>query len=261
MYAPTYFTLRAAAVAVALFVGLLGALELGRRWGRKRVARDPDALREGLGGVEGAVYGLLGLLVAFTFSGAATRFEGRRDLIVKEANAIGTAYLRLDLLAEPARTSLRDKLRRYLDSRLETYRRLPDERAAREELARSIAMQGEIWTDAVEALKAVGPPATIVLIPALNDMFDIVTTRTAAMRAHPPNVLLAMLIAVALVSAVLVGYAMAASPTRRRLHALAYAGVLALTLYVIVDLEYPRLGLIRVDDFDQVLVEVREGMK
>lgn len=260
MYVPAYFTLRAAAIAVGLFVGLLGALELGRRWGRRRAARDPDAGGEGLGGVEGAVYGLLGLLVAFTFSGAATRFEGRRDLVVKEANAVGTAYLRLDLLPEPARSRLRDKLRRYLDSRLETYRRLPDAEAAREELGRSIAMQGEIWTEAVEALKAAEPPATIVLIPALNDMFDIVTTRTAAMRAHPPNVLFAMLVAVALVSAVLVGHGMALNPTRRRLHMLAYAGVLALTLYVIVDLEYPRLGLIRVDDFDQVLIDVRAGM-
>jgi hypothetical protein len=260
MYVPAYFTLRVAFIAVGLFVGLLVALELGRRWGRARVARDSETAREGLGGVEGAIYGLLGLLVAFSFSGAGTRFEGRRDLVVKEANAIGTAYLRLDLLAEPARSSLRAKLRLYLDSRLETYRKLPDERAARAELARSLAMQGEIWTESIEALKAVDRSATIVLLPALNDMFDIVTTRNAATRAHPPNVLFAMLVIVALVSALLVGNAMAASAERRRLHSLAYAGVLALTLYVILDLEYPRLGLIRVDDFDQVLAEVRAGM-
>jgi hypothetical protein len=99
-----------------------------------------------------------------------------------------------------------------------------------------------------------------VLLPALNEMFDIVTTRTAATRAHPPNVLFAMLVIVALVSALLVGNAMAASAHPRRLHSFAYAGVLAFTLYVILDLEYPRLGLIRVDAFDQVLVEVREGM-
>jgi hypothetical protein len=261
MSAPMYFTLRAALVAVGLFVGLLAALELGRRWGRARAARAPDSEREGLGAVEAAVYGLLGLLVAFTFSGAASRFEGRRDLIVQEANAIGTAYLRLDLLAEPARDSLREKFRRYLDSRLETYRRLPDEQAARAELARSIALQGEIWTEAIEAARAAGPSTTMLLAPALNEMFDTTTTRTAATRAHPPNVLFAMLVAVALVSALLVGHAMAASAASRRLHTLAYAGVLALTLYVIVDLEYPRLGLIRVDAFDQVLVDVREGMK
>src|SRR5262249_6396988 len=98
-----YFTLRAALVSAVLFVALLASLELGRRWGRARIASDPDSRREGLGGVEGAVYGLLGLLVAFSFSGAAARYEVRRDQIVQEANAIGTAYLRLDFLPEPAR--------------------------------------------------------------------------------------------------------------------------------------------------------------
>jgi uncharacterized membrane protein YeiB len=255
------FTVRAGLVAVGLFVALLASLELGRRWGRIRFARDPEGAREGIGGVEGAVYSLLGLLVAFSFSAAAIRFEARRDLIVKEANAIGTAYLRLDLLAEPARDSLRAKMRRYVDSRIETYKKVPDEAAVGAEFARSVALQGEIWTEAIEAAKAAGNPALIVLPPALNDMIDITTTRLAATRAHTPNLIFATLMIVALVSGLLVGYATATSPKRRRLHAVAYAGVIALTLYVILDLEYPRLGLIRVDDFDQLLVEAREGMK
>jgi hypothetical protein len=255
------FTLRAGLVAAGLFLALLASLELGRRWGRMRVAREPDALREGIGGVEGAVYSLLGLLVAFSFSAAAIRFEARRDLIVKEANAIGTAYLRLDLLAVPARDGLREKMRRYVDSRIATFKKVPDEEAVRAELARSFALQGEIWTEAIEAAKAAGNPALIVLPPALNDMIDITTTRLAAMRAHTPNLIFATLMIVALVSGLLVGYATAASPTRRRLHTVAYAGVIALALYVILDLEYPRLGLIRVDDFDLLLEDVRAGMK
>ena len=92
-----------------------------------------------MGSVEGAVYGLLGLLIAFSFSGAASRFEARRDLIVQEANAIGTAYLRLDLLPDEARDGLREKFRRYLDTRLSAYRKMPDIEAAMAELARASA--------------------------------------------------------------------------------------------------------------------------
>ncbi len=249
----------AVALSLLLFAALLALQEQGRRWGLSRAAGG-EAGREGLSGVEGAVYGLLGLLIAFSFSGAASRFEARRDLIVQEANAIGTAYLRLDLLPDEPRGALREKFRRYLDTRLGAYRKLPDVDAAMAELGRASAQQGEIWAEAIGAAKAAGSPASVLLPPALNEMFDITTTRTAATHAHPPAFLFVMLVILALVSALLVGHGMSATKTRSRLHMVAYAGALALTIYVVVDLEFPRLGLIRVDAFDRVLVEVREGM-
>ena len=101
----------------------------------------------------------------------------------------------------------------------------------------------------------------MLLPPALNEMFDIATTRSAATRAHLPIFIFVMLVVIAFVSAFLLGRTMSANKARPRLHMLAYAGVLALTIYVIIDLEFPRLGLIRVDGADRVLVEVREGMK
>src|SRR6185436_2599128 len=113
--------------------------------------KDSEGARQGFGVVDGAVFGLLGLLIAFTFSGAAARFDERRQLIIEEANDIGTAYLRIDLLPESAQSRLRELFRQYLDSRLETYRKLPDLEAAKAELARSIKLQNEIWTAAIAA--------------------------------------------------------------------------------------------------------------
>ena len=111
------------------------------------------------------MFALLGLLIAFTFSGAAVRFDQRRSLIVQETNDIGTAYLRLDLLPPSAQPALRDLFRRYLDSRLEVYRRLPDIEAARAELARSNELQGEIWSRAVAASRMnEAPPAANMLL-------------------------------------------------------------------------------------------------
>src|SRR5216117_2664330 len=109
----------------SLFLSMLLCLEIGRRLGIRRLARDPEGAMAGLGAVEGAVFGLYGLLIAFTFSGAPARLDTRRQLIAEEANAIGTAYLRLDLLPTDSQPALRALFRNYLDSRLEIFRRLP----------------------------------------------------------------------------------------------------------------------------------------
>ena len=90
----TLFIIVLLSVALALFAGMVVLLEVGRRTGIRRMRKDPEAAREGFGALEGAIFALLGLLIAFTFSGAAERFDRRRHLIVEETNAIGTAYLR-----------------------------------------------------------------------------------------------------------------------------------------------------------------------
>ena len=104
---PIQYALFTLLVAFSLVAGMLLAIEVGRRIGRRRIASLGDAPSPGVGPVEGAVFGLLGLLIAFTFSGAASRFDARRQLIVEETNNIGTAYLRLDLLPSDARWSER----------------------------------------------------------------------------------------------------------------------------------------------------------
>jgi hypothetical protein len=253
----------AALLAIGLFVGILILLEVGRRIGGRRLARDPEGARAGTGAVEGAVFALVGLLIAFTFSGAASRFDVRRDLIVQETNAIGTAWLRLDLLPPSVQPAIRDNFRQYVDARLEVYRKLPDVAASQAELAKATALQGQIWTQAVAAGRMDGapPPATMLLLPALNEMIDITTTRTMATQMHPPIVIYGMLVGLALASALLAGYGMAGGQTRNWLHIIGFATVMAVAVYVIIDLEFPRLGLIRVDVFDQALVELRASMK
>jgi hypothetical protein len=250
-------------IAAALFLGILLLLEVGRRIGIRRLAKDPEGARAGAGAVEGAVFALLGLLIAFTFSGAASRFDDRRHLIVEETNDIGTAYLRLDLLPPVTQPALRDLFRRYVDSRLEAYRKLPDVDAARAELKRSTQLQEEIWSQAIAASRMEGAPpsAAMLLLPALNQMIDITTTRTMEAQLDPPRVIFAMLFGLALAAALLAGYGMAGGKARSWLHMIGFAAVLAGAVYVIADLEYPRLGLIRGDAFDRALLELRDGMR
>jgi hypothetical protein len=260
MISHMHYTLLGVSVAVVLFLGMLVLLELGRRVGQRRLAADTEAA--GVGVIDGAVFALLGLLLAFTFSGAAARFETRRSLVVEEANAIGTAYLRLDLLPPDAQPPLREKFRRYVETRLEAYRAMPDVWAARAELAKAAALQGEIWSQAVAATSSERyQPTRVVVLPAINAMIDITTTRTVAAQAHPPMVIFSMLVLVAMVSSLLAGNAVAAKKSRPWLHMLGFAAATALAVFVILDLEFPRIGLIRLDAFDKVLVDVMESMK
>jgi hypothetical protein len=247
---------------LGLFLGMLLFLEIGRSVGIRRIKEDSGTAGEGVGAVDGAVFALLGLLIAFTFSGASARFDTRRQLIVEETNDIGTAYLRLDLLPANAQPLLRESFRSYLDARIEIYRKLPDIAAAKEQLAKAIELQTQIWRQAVAASlsKDAPPQAPILLLPALNAMIDITTTRTMATQMHPPIVVFAMLFGLALAASLLAGYGMIGTRVRSWFHMLGFALVMAVAVYVILDIEYPRLGLIRVDAFDQALIDLRESM-
>jgi hypothetical protein len=249
-------------LAGSMFAAILLMMEIGRRTGIRRRKIDPDGATEGTGAVEGAVFGLMGLLIAFTFSGAAVRFDERRRLIVQEANAIGTAYLRLSVLPPAAQPVLREKFRQYVDARLAVYRRLPDIDAAKSELRGAAALQQEIWVQAAAACQQASSPAVMtVVLSALNEMIDITTTRTVALETHPPAVVPVMLTVLVLACSLLAGYGMAGSRTRNWLHILGFATMLTFTIYVIIDLEYPRAGIIRIDYVDRVLMDLRANMK
>ena len=240
-----------------LSLSVLLALELGRAFGRRRLRADPHWDGRGPGALESTVLALLGLLLAFSFSGAWSRYDARRELILRESNAIGTAWLRLDLLADPAREALRADFRHYVDLRLEATRR--SDAKAGEEVT---AAQQAIWAKAVgAALLASDGRVAQTLLPALNDMFDLASARYLAVQTHPPAVVFLMLFVIMLLAALLAGYGLGGGRRRQWLPIACFAGSLVLAIYVTIDLEYPRRGIVRVDRYDQLLVDLRAGMK
>jgi len=245
-----------------MFIGMLICLEIGRKLGKKAIGKDPQ-LMASHNVVDGAVFALYGLLLAFTFSGAPGRLDKRRELVAVEANAIGTAYLRLDLLAPDSQPALRDQFRQYVDTRIAAYRKLPDIEAAEKELAVSEKLQKQIWTNAITATRSSGlhPEAGKMLIPALNEMFDITTTRTMAARVHPPTIIFGLLFVMALVCSLMAGYGMAVSKERSWFHILAFTTVAVVTVFVVLEIEYPRIGFLTVENrYDQLLVDLRWNM-
>jgi hypothetical protein len=247
------------ALSVGVFAGIVACLEVGYRLGRRH---SEDRAHEGIGATEAAVFGLLGLLLAFSFAGGTSRLDTRRQLIVEEANAIGTAYLRLDVLAADDQPAMRRLFREYLDARLQVYQKLPDLVAAEREMEHSAGIQRRLWSQAVTASRAnTTPTAAKLLLPAINQMIDVTTSRTVALQTHLPKLILGLLMVVALLTGLLAGYAMAKRRSRSWLHMLVYALVVAVTIYAVIDLDYPRSGLIRLDAADNALAKLRDSIR
>ncbi len=246
---------------VIVFASILFAMEIGRRSGIRLRRQDPEGATSGTSAIDAAVFGLMGLLIAFTFSGAASRFDARRQLIVEEANKIGTAYLRIDVLPAHSQPILRDKFRKYVDTRLAVFQKIPDLAAVAAESHRAERLQREIWAQAVSDCQETGSPAVMTLVMgSLNEMIDIATTRNEGAQMHPPIVIHVMLVVLVLACSFLAGSAMAASKTRNWMHVLGFTIMLSVALVVILDLEYPRIGAIRIHDWDRVLIDLRASM-
>ena len=237
-------------LALLLFPAMILLLELGRRF---RLSRKSPIQSNA---VEGAVFALFGLLLAFTFSGAVTRYDAHRQLLTQETNDIGTAYLRLDLLPTQAQPTLRQLFRDYTTSRLHLFDTVHEEVSPE-----SQHLQREIWRQSVAATAAPGasPDAAKLLLPALNDMIDITATRQNAFNMHPPGVVFLLLFAFSLGCAFLAGYGMTAA-RRNWLYIIALALAVTLTIYATLEIEFPRQGLIRLTSTDSTLINLRNSM-
>lgn len=255
------FTLTALLTTGGLCLLMFVMMWLGLRLGSRHRARRTDD-KEPSSTVETAVFGLLGLLLAFTFYGAASRFDLHRQLDVDEANAIGTAWLRIDLLPEESRAGLRTSFREYVDARVAFDRTMEDRSTHDAAIRHTAALQQDIWSRALEACPADCDPGTKNLVfSSLNAMFDIATTQIMATHIHPPRIMYALLFALAMVASMLTGYTLAGQRPRSWFHLLAFPVILAMTIYVVFDVEYPRRGTIRITEFDDLLENYQQEMR
>jgi hypothetical protein len=237
---------------------MVAAVVLGRRLALWQIATLGRKSEEGMSAIDGAVLGLLGLLLAFAFGMAGDHLQSRRNLIVNEANAIGTAWLRIACLPADEQPRMREDFRQYLQVRMQ---QPPGRGSPTEEsilAAEAAGLRATIWQRAVAAQTGcVTPQAGALLIAALNTMFDAATSRLAAANNHLPLPILWVLMGVAVVASLLAGIAMGGAPRVNWPTTLIFAATVSLTVWAIIDLELPRHGLIRVDTYDQLLEDLR----
>jgi hypothetical protein len=252
-------TIGIAGFAFLVLAGIHLTMELGVRWGRRNQHKAKEA--RSFGPVEAGVFSLLALLIAFTFGDAMTRWELRRQLVVQEANAISEVYLRTDMLENEDRSVVRAQLQRYVEARIDLYSVLHQTEAPVEETRRVELLQDSIWRSALAAASAQeSNTAELLLLPSLNQMIDITTTRAAITRAHPPPVIYLVLSLHALVCALIAGYGIGMHARRSVVHMVAFALATSFSIWMIMELELPRRGMVRLDPNDKLLHELRVEM-
>jgi hypothetical protein len=225
----------------------------GHRWLIKRRGEtDPESHDHLLT----AILGLLALLLGFTFSLALNRYETRRELVVQEANALGTTWLRVQLLEPPNKAVLSGLLRDYLDVRLAW----SEASTAPQLAARTAMLEQKLWAATGQAVRTdPSPQLSRALMDAMNESFDLASARAATRVAHVPDRVLDVLLLYALLSAAMLGYASAAKGKPQRIATSAVMVLLTLAMVMILDIDRPRSGAIEVSQ--QPLEELKQSWR
>ena len=243
-------------VFLATVAVVLLAVEGGFRLGQYRRRRSEQEDRPPVGEMVAATLALLAFMLAFTFGLAASRFDVRRGLVIDEANAIGTTYLRAGLLPEPHRSDVRSLLREYVDVRLEAVQPGKLSRS----IDRSEELHARLWAHAV----AVGEknPGSIVVglfIASLNEVIDLHAKRLAlGVRNRIPGTIWVALSFVAIIGTSVMGYHAGLAGSGRSLALLALVLAFSAVVTLIADLDRPQEGLLRVSQ--QTMIDLQKTL-
>ena len=234
-------------ILVVSIIVLLVVSEIGNRLGRRARTRMDDAGKSQTNALQGAIIGLLALLLAFTLSMAINRFETRRQLVLDEANAIGTTYLRAKMLPLPYATDAQNLLRQYVQNRLDYFNAGVDQARIQAAGDQAAQLQRQLWSIAV-AVSAQDNRSvpTSLFVQTLNDTIDLQAKRLAAFRNRVPETVIWLLLGVSVAAAGIVGYSNGLGNRRQVFGVLTLIVLITIIIWVIFDLDRPRRGLILV---------------
>lgn len=248
-------------VLILLLVGLGLGIHIGRRFGISQLNKHPQKKLEVVGVAESAVFGLLALLVAFTFSGAYDRYETRKMHLVEEANVFEKTYDYIDLTPDNIQPLLRQDVKEYFSLNIQAFRDIPYTSKVNQDLAKAEVIEERIWKTVVAATnESANKTLSQVYIPAFNQMFEVAHVGYYLTLIHPPIIIFALLIGLSILGAFLVGFTSAESNRKWPLHSVCYVLLTSVTIYVIINIEFPHIGFIDMGTFDQILVNVRDNM-
>lgn len=235
-------------IAIALLAFMLCAMWLGYRIGWRRQNNETEETRTQTTAVQGSLLGLLALLLGFTFSLALSRHDARSASVVAEANSIGTAWLRTDFLEGSAKTQARVALLKYTRLRVQAGEVSADQYRQRAiYTAQAEESFATVWSIAAANARDPGGPAAVSLTNALNDMIDALASRNAALDRHVPEIVLIMLFVTFVLSGAMLGYSSGMNGSKPATPVYLMLTLIVLLVFLIVDLDRPRRGIIEVD--------------
>ena len=238
---------------------LLGLAETGCRFGLAYRRRNPEVAAGHSGSVQGAVLGLLGLLLGFSFAMAVGRYDARRLLLIDEANAIGTTWLRADFLPAPHQQEVKDLLKRYTRIKLEDGKAATTREVTTRSQAEIAQIHNALWTHANAAALANPSPVTVSFITTLNETIDLDASRKAALRNHVPGAVWLLLLVVAGCGAWASGHGSGTGGVRSAFNQWVFPLLIGVVITLIADVDRPQQGLIGVNQ--QPLQDLLDSMR
>ena len=243
-----------------VIAAFFAALEIAFRAGRRGSDQHDDTSRSHITALQTALLGLLALLLGFNFAMAASRFDARKTLIQEEVNAIRTTHLRAQLLPPLQREQVSNLLNSYVAARIDFMRAGVDPAQLAAAGAAALDIEGQLWTLA-GAPAAEGPisPPVVLVIQSLNEMFNANEKRRAALDNHVPQIVIGLLVVVALGALGFIAYGYGLTGHRRHGSTALFALLIAMVFTIIIDMDQPRTGLIRVDE--ESMLRLKENIE
>ncbi len=246
-------------ITATLFALIILSNEVGFRIGLFVQSRTDSEIKTLTGSIQASILGLLALLLGFTFNMSMQRYDSRSLALIAEANAIGTVILRLELLPEAHQRRGEELMRRYVDQRIAVGQiDLTRQAERRANYARISEIQNALWSLAVSAAQEDPRPVTSgAFIASLNEMIDSEGRRNALLQMHVPEVVLLLLFVVFVASGGILGYSSGLSGRRVVAPTIMVSFLIALVVFIIIDLDRPKRGIIQVDQGSMHLLQER----
>jgi hypothetical protein len=213
-----------------------------------------------------AIFGLMALLVAFTFSGASDRFDQRRHLIANEVSTIGTAYQSIDLLSPKEQPKIREVFKNYLDTRIVIYQFDSEGTISPLEIEsrtqKHSAVGDQLWKEVVRAVGDTQYPQKLVaaqILPQLSDMFTASDNQRLSIKFHPPIIIFQSLILLCMIGALIAGYNLGIQKQRDWFLTLVFVVLMTGTIFIILSLEFSRMGKISLNNFEMEFISLRKS--
>jgi len=238
---------------------LVASAEIGFKRGLRFSHQSDEKSRNLLGSFQASVLGLLALLLGFSFSMAVDRYDQRRDLVVAEANSIGTAYLRAAFLPDTERMAIQNLLRQYVRKRLDLFDAGLDEAQIVKAEKEAAEMQQMLWAHTLNAGKLYNNPLTATFVTALNEVIDKDAERLAAMSNHVPEPVWVLLVFVAFCGVGMTGYDAGASGKRMWFSQILLPLLITTVITILVDLDSPLRGLVGISQ--ESLIEMERSLQ
>jgi len=251
-------TTDALVLCILLFIAMMAMVALGRIAG-KIWHKEVDEPRGGVNSLLGAVFALFGFILAFTFGMSGSRYENVRNVIVEEANDIGTAILRADLYSDSVRDAFRADFKKYLEARIDYYNHATDTALLMKAKADAAKAAEALWARAMQQSKL---PNMLIpsnqMIPALNAMFDIATTREVILIARVPDVIIWMLFILSLASSFIAGFTSLSIRHKDWIIIAGFALLSSMIIYITLDLGRPMRGIIKAEMGQQAILDLQK---